>query len=225
MLETPGRQPQQRHGGSQAVEEARLDAPQHHPGQATTQQGADQLRRALHQQRLQRVNIAVDAGDDAPGAGLVEVADRQPLDMGEHLHAQGAEHADRRVACNELRSPCQQEAPQPAGGQSQAEPQHQALVEQPVAGFLEQPTVDQLADEPRPQEHGEHQQQFQADHAHDRPTDRPQQRQQAVQHAAIEGLARQALFDVDIAFSHARSPAGRGSGRCAPPVRRGGRWR
>ncbi|MOA37084.1 hypothetical protein D3C78_1586510 [compost metagenome] len=73
-FEAPGGHDQQRYRGSQAVEEAGVDAPQHYRCQAAAQQGAEQLGRALYQQGLQCIHVPVGTGDDAPGTGLVEVA-------------------------------------------------------------------------------------------------------------------------------------------------------
>ncbi|MNN43310.1 hypothetical protein D3C81_1575380 [compost metagenome] len=185
----------------------------------------------MHQQRFERIDITVGARNDTPGARLVEVAHRQRLHMGKYLHPQVIEHADRRTPGNELRHARQQEAPQPAGRQTQAQPQHQAFVQQPVIGAGYQTLVEQLAHEPGPQEHSEHQQQFDADHRQDLPANGPQQRQQTVEHATVQGLARQVLLDLDIAgglvgcITHGRSLAGRGSGHCSRSIRHGCHWR
>jgi len=101
-LEAPGGDGQQWHRGGQAEEEGGFDSPQHHCCQATAQQGTEQLRRALHEQGLECIHISVGARDDAPGAGLVEVAHRQCLDVGEHLDSQVVEHANGCAPGNPL---------------------------------------------------------------------------------------------------------------------------
>ncbi|MCY1361240.1 hypothetical protein D9M69_479000 [compost metagenome] len=198
-LEAPGGEEQQRYGGGQAEEEQRRDQPEHHRGDHTAQQGAEEFRRPLDQQRFQAVDVAVGAGNDAPGLGPVEIADAQRLHMGEHADAQLVEHADRGAAGDVLGYSRQHEARRPGGGQAERQPGQQILVQGPGAVLFDQAVVEQFADEPGPQEHCEHQHQFEGDHREDVPAHRAEQRQQATEHAAVEGLPGEHFLDFDVA--------------------------
>ncbi|MNP01512.1 hypothetical protein D3C76_933310 [compost metagenome] len=152
--------------------------------------------------------------------------------MGKHPHPQLVEHADGGAAGNVLRHPGEQKAPQPTGRQTQPQPQHQRLVEQPAVAVVDQAAVEQFTDEPGAQEHGEHQHQLQDNHPGDLLAHRPQQRQQALEHAAVEGFFGQHFFNFDIAqgfagdwVSHDRSLAGRGNPDGFSRVQHGCRWR
>ena len=239
-LEGPHGQQQQRHDGQQAQEERGRDAPQQYRRQAATQQGREQLRRALDQQRLQRVHVAVGARDDAPGLGAVEVAQAQRLHVREHLHPQRIQHRDGGLAPHVLGRAREQEPRHPAQRQAQGQPADQARVHGPAARLPgQQAPVHQHAHEPGPREHRAHQQHLEAGHQRDLAAHGPQQRQQPVHDDRVERPLGQSLFDLDVAHRLARQPApalgavtGRhgpapsvgGSPRAAPPAPRACHW-
>ena len=198
MLEQPGRQAQQGHDACQAEEQQRRDPPQQHRRPQASQYRRQQLWRALDQQGFQCIHIPVGARDNAASLGAIEITHTQRLHVGKDPHAQIIEDADRRDPGQVLRQTRKQETDRPGQAQPCRHPVHQRLVDHPTIAVAHHAMVDHLPDKPGAQKHGQHHQRFHRDRQRHEMPDRPQQGQQPVEHAAIQIMLGQQLFEFDI---------------------------